>query len=148
MTSTPPRPPMPIDRLNRNARLLLGAAQQEAERRGGTVVDSGLVLLSVASAEDQLSQVLLRALGTDLVSLRSAVDAQWSEVSPWLLDQPISLVNAAMTAAVERVPASDEAGIEMLLTVLLEFNDSMASRLVTRLGGEPTTVARALLASR
>jgi len=131
----------PVGLFDAHAKRAFDAAQQDADRRGGKVLVSGLVLNAAANAGDSLSARLLEAMGTDLKTFNSAVDAEWSARSRWLQDQPFTLVNEAF----QKVAANSEPGtdlrLETLLAVMLGYPDSMASRVVRRIGIEPEILA-------
>jgi hypothetical protein len=131
-------------RFDASTRRLLGVAQAEAERRGGSFLVSGLIMLAAASKGDLFSAKLLNAMGTDLSGLVAAVDAEWSDRSRYLQDQPVTLVNEAINSTVAATPPNLHPSIETLLAATLGFDDSMASRVVRRLGVEPSSVATEL----
>jgi ATP-dependent Clp protease ATP-binding subunit ClpA len=126
---------------NAHAKGVFIAAQQDADRRGGKALVSGLILHAAANAGDRFSARLLEAMGTDLDTLNSAVDAEWSSRSRWLQDQPFSLLNEAF----QKVAADSEPGTDLrlgtLLAAMLGYPDSMASRVLKRIGIEPAILA-------
>src|SRR5438128_12426615 len=106
-----PRKRHPLGLFDAHAKSVLDAAQQNANRRGANVVVSGLILHAAANAGDSLSARLLEAMGTDLSTLNSAVDAEWNARSRWLQDQPFTLVNEAF----HKVAADSEPGTDLRL---------------------------------
>jgi len=129
-------------RFNASTRRLLGVAQ--AERRGGKFLVSGLILLAAASKGDAFSAKLLSAMRTDLSTLVAATDAEWSERSRYLQDEPATVVNEAINSTAAATPPNRHPGIETLLAAMLSFDKSMASRVVRRLGGVPDALAKQL----
>jgi len=105
---------------------------------------SGLMPYAAANAGDQFSAALLGAIDADLDRLGAAVDDEWNARSKWLQDQPSTLLNEAF----EAVAASAEPGAQLklaaLLAEILGHPDSMATRIVRRVGGDPKRLAEAL----
>jgi len=137
----------PVGRFDAYAKSVFTAAQRDAEERGGKVLVSGLLLRAAASAEGTLSARLLEALRTDIETLNAAVDAEWNSRSRWTQDQPFTIVKEAFEAVDRDSPTNSELHLDALLANMLRFPDSMASRVVRRLGGEPSAVAEHLMAN-
>ena len=136
----------PIGRFDAEAKSAFITAQRDAEVRGGKVLVSGLILCAAANSGGSLSARLLGALDTDLDTLNAAVDAEWSARSHRMQDQPLTVVREAFEA-VERDSLPDsELHLDMLLSNMLRFPDSMASRVARRIGKEPSAVAERLMA--
>jgi ATP-dependent Clp protease ATP-binding subunit ClpA len=134
-----PRKRHPVGLFNAHAKRVFVAAQRDADRRGGKVLVSGLILYAAANAGDRFSARLLEAMGTDLDTLNSAVDAEWSSRSVWLQDQPFSLLNEAFQKVV--ADSGTRLRLGTLLAATLGYPDSMASRVVKRIGIEPAILA-------
>ncbi len=139
-----PRGRHPVALFDSHAKSVFSAAQQDAERRGGKVLVSGLILYSAANAGDSFSIALLEALDTDLDTLNAAVDAEWNERSHWAQDQPFTVVKESFQRAADDSPSDAELHISRLLAKMLDHPDSMASRVTKRLGVEPEVLAKRL----
>src|SRR6266850_8497699 len=127
------------------ARSAFSAAQQEAERRGGSFLVSGLILYEAAVAGDAFATRLCEAMGCDLDRLGQAVDAEWTSRSPYLQDRPATLVNEAFQSVASGAANTTlELRLPALLIAMLDYPDSMASRLARRLDVEPAVLARRL----
>jgi hypothetical protein len=81
---------------------------------------------------------------SDLTALRNAVDAEWNSRSRYLQDRPPTLVNEAINAVTDSTQARGQAGVEDLIVAMLGYEDSMASRVVARLGVAPKDVINEL----
>ena len=134
----------PVARFDSPAKNVFSAAQQDAERRGGKVLVSGLILYSAAKAGDNFSTALLEALDTDLDTLNAAIDTEWAERSAWTQDQPFTVVKESFQGVADESPPGAELHLLSLLVKMLEYPDSMASRVIKRMGVEPETLARRL----
>jgi ATP-dependent Clp protease ATP-binding subunit ClpA len=134
----------PIGNFDQNSKGVFTAAQNEAEARGGKFLLSGFILLAAASRPGPIAARLLESMKTDVVALRAAVDAEWASKSGHLQDRPPTLVNEAIRAVVNSTQGGGQAGVEALLAVLLGYEDSMATRVVARLGVDPKHVIAVL----
>ena len=144
MTSSPPRRRHPVGLFDSHAKTILTAAQRDGERRGASYLTSGLILAAAANANDDFADRLLRALNTNVEALNAAVDAEWSARATSLKDEPVTLLNESFhSVAAAALPEAD-LHLEALLANLLGYPDSMASRIVRRLGGDPIDVAARL----
>jgi len=124
---------------------ILTSAQREVEARGGKYLVSGLILLAAASRDDSVSKRLLQAMKTDLATLTSAVDADWkASRSQFLLDRPVTLIKEAINTVADATPAHAQAGVEDLIVAMLGYEESMASRVLARLGIAPKDVVTEL----
>jgi ATP-dependent Clp protease ATP-binding subunit ClpA len=142
-----PRNRHPSGLFDTAARAAFTAAQSDAERRGGKVLVSGLILYAAVKAGNDSAARLLNALGTDLDSLSKAVDDEWNARSAWMQDQPFTLLNEAFQAVAAESEPGTELHMTSLLVKLLGYPDSMASRLVRRVGGEPSVAAERIMRS-
>jgi ATP-dependent Clp protease ATP-binding subunit ClpA len=135
----------PFGQFDEHSKEILTSAQREVEARGGKYLVSGLILLAAASRDDSVSRRLLQAMKTDLATLTSAVDADWkASRSQFLLDRPVTLIKEAIFAVGDSTHAPVQAGVEDLIVAMLGYEDSMASRVVTRLGIAPEDVVTEL----
>jgi hypothetical protein len=105
---------------------------------------SGFILLAAASRQDAISIGLLTSMDTDLATLRDAVEAEWTSRSRYLQDAPPTLVNESINAVGGSIEPGSQASITALLVALLAYEDSMASRIVGRLGVTPKDLAAKL----
>jgi ATP-dependent Clp protease ATP-binding subunit ClpA len=137
-------PSYPFGHFDAHSKTILTSAQREAEARGGKYLVSGLILLAAASREDSVSKRLRQAMETDLATLTSAVDAEWASRSQFLQDRPVTLIKDAINAAADSTQAHGLAGVEDLIVAMLGYEDSMASRVVARLGIAPKDVVNEL----
>jgi ATP-dependent Clp protease ATP-binding subunit ClpA len=127
-----------------HARAIFGAAQKEAEARGGSFVLSGFILLAAASGQDAGAIALLRSMNADLATLMNAVEVEWSSRSQYLQDAPPTLVNESINAVAGAIEPGSTASVTALLVAMLAYEDSMASRIVARLGVTPKQLASKL----
>jgi ATP-dependent Clp protease ATP-binding subunit ClpA len=134
----------PLGKFDPHAKGILAAAQREAEARGGKFLISGFILLSAASRQDAIAVRLLESMKTDIGTLTEAVDAEWKSRSQYFQDRPPTLVNESIGMVVGSIQEGGQASVEALIVAMLAYEDSMAVRVVTRLGIEPTVVAAAL----
>ena len=135
----------PVGVFDSQARSAFTAAQREAERRGGSFLVSGLILYAAAVTGDAFATRLCEAMGCDLDRLGQAVDAEWSSRSPYLQDRPATLVNEAFQSVASGAANTTlELRLPALLIAMLDYPDSMASRLARRLDVEPAVLARRL----
>ena len=142
--ATEGRPRHPVGLFDAHAKAVFLAAQQDAERRGAKFLVSGLVLHAAATAGDQFSAALLGLIGVDLDALDAAVDAEWDAGSHRLQDQPPTLLNQAFQAVAAAAPPRMELDLASLLVEILAYPDSMATRVVRRVGADPNRVAEEL----
>jgi hypothetical protein len=136
----------PVGRFDAQAKSAFTAAQRDAESRGGKVLVSGLLLYAAARTGGTLSSPLLEAMSTDIDTLNAAVDAEWNARLPWMQDQPFTVMKEAFEAVARDSPPDAELHLDALLAITLKFPDSMASRVVRRVGSEPSCVAERLMA--
>ena len=135
----------PVGVFDSHARSAFSGAQREAERRGGSFLVSGLILYAAAITGDTFATRLCEAMGCDLDRLGQAVDAEWSSRSPFLQDQPATLVNEAFQSVASGAANTTlELRLPALLIAMLDYPESMASRLARRLDLEPAVLARRL----
>ena len=134
----------PVGLFDARAKAVFVAAQRDAERREGKVLVSGLMLYAAANAGDQFSTALLALIDADLDTLSAAVDAEWNARSKWLQDQPFTLLNEAFEAVAATAQPDAQLKLSALLAEILGHPDSMATRIVRRVGGDPKRVAEAL----
>jgi len=135
----------PVGLFDSQTKSAVSAAQKEADRRGGSFLVSGLILYAAAVAGDALAARICEAMGCDLERLGQAVDAEWSSRSPYLQDRPATLVNEAFqSVASGAANPTLELRLPALLIAMLDYPDSMASRLASRLDVEPAVLARRL----
>ena len=139
-----PRKRHPVGLFDAHAKSAFTSAQRDAETRGGKVLVSGLILYAGAKARDAFSSQLLEILGCDLDKLSDAVDAEWSAQPKWLQDQPVTLLRDAFQSVADGAPPDAELHLAWLLAEVLGYPDSMASRVIKRMGGEPAAVADSL----
>jgi len=142
--ATEDRPRHPIGLFDAHAKAVFSAAQRDAERRGGKFLVSGLVLHAAATAGDHFSAALLGLIGVDVDALSAAVDAEWNAGSHRLQDQPPTLLNEALQAVAAAAQPDAQLDLASLLVELLAYPDSMATRIVRRVGADPNRVAEGL----
>ncbi len=131
----------PIGLFDSHAKAVFTAAQMDAEKRGGKFLVSGLILYAAARADDELAGSLVKAMSTELDTLGQAVDAEWSSRNRFLQDQPFTLVNEVFQSVASELGPGQQPRLSTFLAKVLGYPDSMASRVVRRLGVEPTDVA-------
>lgn len=139
-----PRRRSPVGNFDASAKAAFISAQGDAERRGGKVLVSGLVMYAAAKAGNDFAERLLGALGIDLASLTEAVDDEWGARSVWMQDQPFTLVREAIEAVAADAAPGEELHLLSLLSKFLGYPDSMASRVALRIGVEPRALANRL----
>jgi len=142
--STEPRQRHPVGLFDADGKRVFTSAQQDAERRSGSFLISGLILYAAAKAGDRFSDVLLEAMGCNLDQFTEAVDSEWSAQTRYLQDQPATLVNEAFQSVAAGMQPGADLHVSVLLAAMLRYPNSMASRLATRLGIEPLLLAERL----
>jgi hypothetical protein len=105
---------------------------------------SGLVLHAAATADDQFSAALLGVIGVDLDALSAAVDVEWTARTKGHQDQPVTLVNQAFQAVAAAALPDAQLNLASLLVEIVAYPDSMATRVMRRVGADPNRVAEKL----
>ena len=142
--ATEPRKRHPVGLFDADAKRVFTAAQQDADRRGGSFLISGLILYAAAKAGEGFSEVLLEAMGCNLDQLTEAVESEWSARTRYRQDQPATLVNEAFQTVAAGMQPGTDLHLSALLAAMLSYPNAMASRLATRVGIEPLLLAERL----
>jgi hypothetical protein len=120
------------------------AAQKEAERYGSGILLAAFILLAVARSQEPLGVRLSSLLRLDAQRIDEAIAAELDGKAWPVQDRPLYLVHLAMTAAAGSTPGVGRVPTARFLSALLELDESMLSRVVSRLNRSKAEMIAAL----
>ena len=124
----------PMNQLDADARKILAAAQRLATDAGHRYLLSGDVLVAAWRDNTHVRERLAEHLPLELEALRQAYELELESRPPALQDDPPTLVSEAIAAAASRKSSSASVPLSTVLAEMFRVADSMASRIVRRLG--------------
>lgn len=132
----------PLNRLDEDTGALLHRAQTEAEARGHHAARSDLILLVAIARHDRVGDVLRQSL-QNATLVRDAIESEGQALG-FAHDVPRDAIRKAIFAVVARSDPDKKVAPGPFIAALLRVADSRASRIVRRLGANPSTVAERL----
>jgi len=142
------QPRYPMERLDANIRQWFLDAQNDANRRGGQYLTTGLILTAAARSKTVFAERLLATLGLrSSAQLEEIFDAEWASSRPFFHDEPVTAVKESILRSADEEEASRLVNPEVFVATMFEFPTGMASKMVKRLGLDPSDVSRRLRTS-
>ena len=135
----------PMERLDSTIREWFLVAQDEANRRGSRYLTTGLILIAAGTSKTVFAARLLAALRLRTgVQLVEAFDAEWESSRPFLHDEPVTAVKESILKSAGEEESDQLVSPQAFVATMLDFPSGMASKILKRLGVDPSDAAHRL----
>jgi hypothetical protein len=135
----------PMERLDRTIRVWFLVAQDAANRRGSRYLTTGLILMAAGTSKTVFAERLLAALRLRTSArLVQAFDAEWESSQPFFHDEPVTAVKESILKSAGEGESDQLVSPEAFVATMLDFPSGMASKVLKRLGVDPSDAARRL----
>jgi ATP-dependent Clp protease ATP-binding subunit ClpA len=145
MSDTESQVRYPMDRLDGTIREWFLVAQDEANRRGSGYLTTGLILMAAGTSKTVFAQRLLAALGLHASDqLVEAFDAECESSRPFFHDEPVTAVKESILKSAGEAESDQLVSPEAFVATMLDFPSGMATKILKRLGVDPSDAVRQL----